>query len=160
MKKQFEEFSRAAQALSVAWSEAQKHIDDALYQVEYPFDRSFDELSYDIHRWCEDAIEAIEYHAPKKYVVYTGGIKDTRLERGWWYKASVAGEEYDVVIFEDIGRPTANEVCKVSYEQFKNHFFEVPEQLYNLYEVVCSNGEHVDEVVELTHKLYNKKEEK
>lgn len=153
MKKELEDFNAAAQALAEIMIEANE-FENKIFATDYPFNKDFDELSYEIHLWASNAAEDLYNLAPNKFVVCKDAIFG--LEEGWWYRAKSYKEGEIVKLYEEINVSTAG-IHEISYSDFEDCFFEVPEEMYRLYEKLLMDGRDVLDLIELATKLYDKK---
>lgn len=156
LKKALEDFNYAGQALATAMEETHYDSPEAKAMEwtanKYPFSNSFNEVSYEIHTWCEDTIEQLLHEEIEqfcKFPNYVMCLKDCAeredepwFEEGWFFSIKSSDNFGDVRIIEEIEGGGYN----VGWDFFKENFITIPEELFKLatnanidgdYEAIC-----------------------
>ena len=157
MIKSLRNANSAMQQLSSTWHEQVNGVKDLIEKIDYPFNKDFNELSYEFHNWCENVEEILIRHLPEIHCVCGEIDNDKGFEEGWFYQAKII--ENEVHITEGIGSGFGRNSDVISVEEFKKWFFEVPEEMFNLYSKLNGDGEDTSDLLDLAIKLYDNRED-
>lgn len=154
MIKELRNANIAMQLLSSKWNEASRELKDSIDKVQYPFAKSFDEVSYDFHKFCEDAEEQILNDIPLSYC-FCNVDNFESFENGWLYEAKVIRDLDTVEIEESIGAGVSTNSDSITFEEFTTCFFEVPYEMAELYKKLNYEGTDTSDLYNLARKLYD-----